>query len=121
MAVQKPRGRWPTLKSTVPTLRFRSVTRPLLLWTGHFTARRNKSYYRTTSPRGICSMPRGFVFLSLFVALPSAWASGHGPVFGLATPTNPKNGWSLDLGFMGRNGQVDSGAMFRGMLGYGIT
>ena len=31
-------------------------------------------------------------------------ASGHGPVFGLATPTNPKGGWSLDFNLMGRAG-----------------
>ena len=47
-------------------------------------------------------------------------ASGHGPVFGLATPTNPKGGWSLDLNLMGRAG-VGSGFMFRPALGYGIT
>ena len=27
-----------------------------------------------------------------------ASAADHGPVFGLATPTNPKGGWSFDLG-----------------------
>jgi len=31
-------------------------------------------------------------------------AADHGPVFGLATPTNPKGGWSLDLGVNGRSG-----------------
>src|SRR3954452_23562168 len=47
-------------------------------------------------------------------------ASGHGPVFGLATPTNPKGGWSLDFNLMGRAGN-GSGIMFRPALGYGIT
>lgn len=47
-------------------------------------------------------------------------ASGHGPVFGLATPTNPKGGWSLDFNLMGRGG-AGSGVMFRPALGYGIT
>jgi len=47
-------------------------------------------------------------------------ASGHGPVFGLATPTNPRGGWSLDLNLMGRGGS-GSGFMFRPALGYGIT
>jgi hypothetical protein len=51
----------------------------------------------------------------------TVFASGHGPVFGLTTPTNAKGGWSLDLGLMGRAGRQDSGAMFRAMLGYGIT
>ena len=50
-----------------------------------------------------------------------AIASGHGPVFGLATPTNGKGGWSLDIGTMGRVGTADSGVMERAMLSHGIT
>jgi hypothetical protein len=48
------------------------------------------------------------------------YASGHGPVFALATPTNPKGGFSFDTSFMGRysGGSV---TMYRGTLGYGIT
>lgn len=37
------------------------------------------------------------------------FASGHGPVFGLATPTNPKGGWSLDFNLMGRAGRGSGG------------
>jgi hypothetical protein len=48
-------------------------------------------------------------------------ASGHGPVFSLATPTNAKGAWALDLGLMGRKGELETAAMFRGMLSYGIT
>ncbi len=47
-------------------------------------------------------------------------ASGHGPVFGLATPTNPKGGFSFDTSLMGRYG-VGGGTMFRASLGYGVT
>ena len=47
-------------------------------------------------------------------------ASGHGPVFALATPTNPKGGWSFDSNLMGRGGG-GSGFMFRPSLGYGLT
>src|SRR5215212_3868911 len=50
----------------------------------------------------------------------TAWASGHGPVFGLATPTNPKGGWSFDTSMMGRAGD-GYGAMMRASLGYGVT
>src|SRR5687768_3638883 len=50
-----------------------------------------------------------------------ALGSGHGPVFGLATPTNPKDGFSVDLSVMGRAGQGRNGAMLRGALGYGVT
>ncbi len=60
------------------------------------------------------------VAAALLAAL-SAVASGHGPVFALATPTNVKGGWSLDLGTMGRVGSLDSGVMERAMLTYGIT
>lgn len=58
--------------------------------------------------------------LALAIA-PALWASGHGPVFGLATPTNIKGGWSLDLGTMSRFGAEGSGAMTRAMLAYGVT
>jgi hypothetical protein len=51
----------------------------------------------------------------------TALASGHGPVFGLATPTNAKGGWSFDLGLMGRAGRTVTGAMGRAMLAYGVT
>jgi hypothetical protein len=57
--------------------------------------------------------------LSLSLAL-AAFASGHGPVFGLATPTNPRGGWSFDANLMGRGG-IGSGFMFRPALGYGVT
>ena len=56
---------------------------------------------------------------ALAVAQP-VFPSGHGPVFALATPTNPQGGWSFDSNFMGRAG-AGSGFMFRPSLGYGIT
>ncbi len=49
-----------------------------------------------------------------------AFATGHGPVFALATPTNPKGGFSLDTSIMGRYGD-GGGTMDRTELGYGIT
>jgi len=51
----------------------------------------------------------------------AAHASGHGPVFAMATPTNAKGGWSVDWGVMGRVGDQNSGAMGRAMFTYGIT
>lgn len=65
---------------------------------------------------------RGFgisIVLTAFAA--TAAGSGHGPVFGLATPTNAKGGWSLDLGTMGRVGENTSGTMERAMFSYGVT
>lgn len=56
-----------------------------------------------------------------FACLSLARGSGHGPVFGMTTPTNVKGGWSLDIGIMGQRGERNTGVMSRAMLGYGIT
>lgn len=48
-------------------------------------------------------------------------AQGHGPIFGLSTPTLPKGGWSMDAGFMGQIVGVHEMVMFRPMLSYGVT
>jgi hypothetical protein len=45
-------------------------------------------------------------------------AADHGPVFGLATPTNPKGGWSVDLGVNGRSGTASN---LEAELTYGLT
>src|ERR1700690_3507368 len=45
-------------------------------------------------------------------------AADHGPVFGLATPTNPQEGWSFDLGVNGRSGVAST---LEAELGYGLT
>lgn len=67
---------------------------------------------------------RPVLFLGLIVAAATsderALASGHGPVFGLATPTLGRGAFSLDFAVMGRAGDT-SAAMMRPMLGYGIT
>ena len=60
-------------------------------------------------------------FVLLFLLAEVAFGSGHGPVFGFATPTNPKGGWSVDIGVMGRTGSQATGLMNRTMLAYGIT
>jgi len=59
--------------------------------------------------------------LHLAVALAAApllTAADHGPVFGLATPTNPKGGWSFDLGVNGRGGDASA---LEAELSYGVT
>ena len=45
----------------------------------------------------------------------------HGPVFGLATPTNPKGGWSFDLGVNGRGGAAGGASNLEAELSYGLT
>ena len=61
-----------------------------------------------------------FVAVAVIITPQLLHASGHGPVFGLATPTNPKGGFSFDTSLMGRYGD-GSGTMLRAALGYGIT
>ncbi|NNF26955.1 MAG: hypothetical protein HKN73_07045 [Gemmatimonadetes bacterium] len=50
-----------------------------------------------------------------------ASAQGHGPIYGLSTPTLGQGGWSLDIGSMARFADGASTLMLRPMLGYGIT
>ncbi len=62
----------------------------------------------------------GFVLAVWLSEAAPVLANGHGPVYGLATPTLGKGAWSLDLAVMGAAGDRDM-AMFRPMVGYGIT
>lgn len=48
-------------------------------------------------------------------------AADHGPVFGLATPTNPQGGWSFDLGVNGRGGSAGVSSTLEAELSYGFT
>ena len=63
------------------------------------------------------------VALLLAIVVPASPmdAQGHGPVFGLSTPTLRKGGWSLDAGFMGQVVGEQEMVMFRPMVSYGIT
>ncbi|MBI3982895.1 MAG: hypothetical protein HY337_08280 [Gemmatimonadetes bacterium] len=66
---------------------------------------------------------RGIATLVLLVAAagPSAAAQGHGPAYGLSTPTLGKGGWSLDIAVTGRSVGDEAMAMMRPMLSYGVT
>src|SRR5215469_6536024 len=48
-------------------------------------------------------------------------AADHGPVFGLASPTNPQGGWSFDLGVNGRGGTGGVTSTLEAELSYGVT
>src|SRR5688572_11160508 len=49
-------------------------------------------------------------------------ASGHGPVFGAATPTLGRGGWAIDQAWMGRRLQTEGDdQMLRTMIGLGLT
>jgi hypothetical protein len=67
-------------------------------------------------------MNRTTVLAIAVLTLPlAAFADGHGPVFGLATPTNSAGEWSFDTGVFGRTNNSDSQASFREQIGYGFT
>ena len=56
----------------------------------------------------------------LTTVAPRLSAADHGPVFGLATPTNPQGGWSFDLGVSGRGGAFFTSTL-EAELSYGVT
>ena len=62
-----------------------------------------------------------FCIVCMFCLVPAAAAEGHGPLFGLATPTNSKGEWSFDSGLFGRAGDRGSQASLRELIGYGLT
>src|SRR5262245_26192876 len=51
----------------------------------------------------------------------SLHASGHGPVFGAATPTLGKGGWSFDQAWMGQVMDGSEAIALRSMISFGIT
>jgi hypothetical protein len=55
------------------------------------------------------------------IAVPVVHAEGHGPIFGLATPTLGEGQWSSDTAVMSLATEEDTAVMFREMLGYGLT
>ena len=66
-------------------------------------------------------MKRAITLLVLSLLPLRVMASGHGPIFGLATPTNSQGEWSFDQGVFGRSTSVGSQASIRELLGYGFT
>lgn len=65
----------------------------------------------------------GSRLLGIAVVAPSLplLAQGHGPVYGLSTPTLGRDGWSVDLAGMGRFFDGGRTSMLRPMLSYGLT
>lgn len=68
-------------------------------------------------------MQKKIVTFSLFIFIAGAshaWASGHGPVFGFATPTNSKGEWAFDFGASLRR-TAGNELTIRSMASYGFT
>ena len=68
--------------------------------------------------RNVWPHPRAVAFASILSIARVIEAADHGPVFGLATPTNPQGGWSFDLGVNGRSGVAST---LEAELTYGLT
>ena len=66
-------------------------------------------------------MRRALVLLAILAMPLYAIAAGHGPVFGLATPTNSKGEFSFDFGIFGRSSTFGTQGSIRGLVGYGFT
>src|SRR3984957_7628770 len=64
---------------------------------------------------------KSVVLLVVLGLPPFAVAAAHGPVFGLATPTNSQGEWSFDEGIFGRSTSLGSQASVRDLIGYGFT
>jgi hypothetical protein len=66
-------------------------------------------------------MKRATVLLVALAFSQHASAANHGPLFGLATPTNSQGEWNFDEGVFARTTRFGSQASIRGLLGYGFT
>ena len=66
-------------------------------------------------------MRRATFLLTVLSVSAFAFASGHGPLFGLATPTNSQGEWSFDEGIFSRAAGGDVRGSARTLLGYGFT
>lgn len=61
------------------------------------------------------------VFLTIMIVSSVCVAAAHGPVFGLATPTNSQGEWSFDEGVFGRSSKAGEVASVRELVQYGFT
>jgi hypothetical protein len=66
-------------------------------------------------------MRAGIAVTLILLTASIAHGASHGPVFGLATPTNSQGEWSFDLGAFGRTTGIGSDVSFRGLISYGFT
>lgn len=62
----------------------------------------------------------GLLALSGLAPAPGA-GQGHGPIYGLSTPTLGRGGWSMDTALMARFVEGGAVTMLRPMVSYGLT
>jgi hypothetical protein len=64
----------------------------------------------------------GVAIAAIIAGRETSYASGHGPVFGAATPTLGRGGWSVDQAWTLRSGNEDERQqMLKTMLSFGLT
>jgi hypothetical protein len=73
---------------------------------------------RHLRPRAIVAL---LVTLGICTATSPISASGHGPLFGAATPVLGKGGWSFDAALMGRSTEDAIAQTLRGLISFGVT
>ena len=66
------------------------------------------------------SLILSFLFLGLALVPQARAQGGHGPVFGLATPTLPQGAWNIDVTLMSA-ARGDRAFMARETIRYGLT
>lgn len=66
-------------------------------------------------------MKRAMLLLAMLAVPMHGFAASHGPVFGLATPTNSQGEYSFDFGLFGRSSSAGSQESLRALIGYGFT
>jgi hypothetical protein len=66
-------------------------------------------------------MKKALILICFLFSVSFTNAASHGPVFGLATPTNSQGEWSLDFGAFGRTAATGSQISVRSLVGYGFT
>lgn len=68
-----------------------------------------------------CRLVAVILVLGAFLGIPARAQGGHGPVFGLATPTLPKGAWNGDVTLMSVARGGKRALMARQTLRYGLT
>lgn len=87
--------------------------------------RRSRGRAVTRAPPGLRGIALRSVALGA-LACGAAWpapsaAQGHGPIYGLSTPTLGRGEWSVDAALMGRFVEDGQAFMARPMVSYGVT
>jgi hypothetical protein len=93
----------------------------LLLLAAAWNLRLRRAPVRLRLRRPAARLALAFALAAAGASPADARAQGHGPAYGLSTPTLGRGGWSLDVSAMGRAVAGSEMAMLRALVSYGIT